>query len=86
MGGGGQLSKNQLGLIGFAHNSFKTLWAIKVNLKKLRVGLQNKFWFTNTGEINRFGVVSSLFPLKFLGEHHDRPVCCGHTFVTWDLG
>ena len=33
------------------------------------------------GEFNRFGVVGSLIPLKFLEKHHDRPVYCGHAIV-----
>ena len=33
------------------------------------------------GELNRFGVVDPLIPLKILDKEHNRPVCCGHTFV-----
>ena len=44
--------------------------------------IQTEFWVN--GESNCFGVVDSLIPLKFLDKDHDRPVCCGHTFV-WNM-
>ena len=49
---------------------FETLWTLKVNRKKLRLGLsyywvflfKYKFWVN--GELNRFGVVGASDPIE----------------------
>ena len=83
-----------LWFIGFAHNlflkhrgllrlighSFVSVSLINFLLKFL---ILNKFWFIC--ELSSFGVINSLIPLKFLDKHHNSPVWCGHTIVSYEL-